>query len=237
MLEHCDFFSQPVAQGEDGRFRPDLLVRLPGGKNIVVDAKTPLEAYLLAVEAGSDADRQARLVDHARQVRAHLNVLSRKSYQDQFQPAPEFVVLFLPGECFFSAALEQDPSLIEAGAGQKVILATPTTLIALLRAVGYGWRQERLARNAEEISRLGRDLYKRLSDMGSHWMKVGKSLDRAVDSYNAAVGSLETRVLTSARRFVELDAAAFGVEMELLEPVEKSTRELQAPEMVQQNSA
>jgi DNA recombination protein RmuC len=233
MVEHCDFFTQPVAMGEDGRLRPDLLVRLPGGKHIVVDAKTPLEGYLLAVEATAEDDRRARLTDHARQVRAHLTTLSRKSYQEQFQPAPEFVVLFLPGECFFSAALDQDPSLIEAGAAQNVILATPTTLIALLRAVAFGWRQERLARNAEEISRLGRDLYKRLSDMGSHWIKLGRSLDKAVESYNSAVGSLESRVLTSARRFADLEAAAFGVEIEPIEPVETTARALQSPEMVQ----
>jgi DNA recombination protein RmuC len=237
MLDHCDFFTQPTAATEDGRLRPDLLVRLPAGKHIVVDAKTPLEAYLLAIEAEDDETRRARFRDHARQVRTHLAQLGRKSYWEQFDPAPEFVVLFLPGECFFSAALEHDPSLIELGVEQNIILATPTTLIALLRAVAYGWRQEKLTRNAVEISQLGRDLYKRLSDMGSHWAKLGRSLKASVESYNSAVGSLEARVLISARRFVELETAGFGVEIEELEPVERIVRELQAPEMVEPATA
>jgi DNA recombination protein RmuC len=197
---------------------------------VVIDAKTPLESYLQAIDAADEPTRKARFTDHARQVRAHVTNLSRKSYWEQFEPAPEFVVLFLPGECFFSAALEHDPSLIETGAERNIILATPTTLIALLRAVSYGWRQEKLARNAAEISRLGRDLYKRLADMALHWTRVGKSLDRAVESYNAAVGSLESRVLTSARRFAELETTPFGVEIEALEPVEKSVRIPQSPE-------
>ncbi|HKA00035.1 MAG TPA: DNA recombination protein RmuC [Candidatus Solibacter sp.] len=224
MVDYCDFSSQTTLFGEDGRQRPDLLVKLPGGKTIVVDAKTPLEGYLAAVDAQDDATRKARLADHARQVRAHLASLGRKSYWEQFDQAPEFVVLFLPGESFFGAALESDPSLIEYGVGQNVILATPTTLIALLRAVAYGWRQERLAENAAEISALGKELYKRLSDMGAHWNKVGQALDRAVDAYNGAAGSFESRVMVSARRFEELKTAPLGVQIAPIEPVEKTTR-------------
>lgn len=229
MLEYCDFYSQPMAINDDGRFRPDLLVRLPGNKSIIVDAKAPLEAYLAAHEAADDEARRARLVDHARQVRNHMSSLGRKTYWEQFDPAPEFVVLFLPGESFFSAALESDPSLIEAGTG-RVILATPTTLIALLRAVAYGWRQENIARNAAEINRLGKELYKRLADMSSHWAKVGKSLERAVEAYNSAIGSMEARVLVTARKFVELESGPFGVEIETLEPVDILPRALDTPE-------
>lgn len=224
MLDHCDFFSQTTIQSEDGRLRPDLLVRLPGGKTVVVDAKTPLDAYLRAMEARDEAERRARLADHARQVRAHMTALARKSYWEQFDRAPEFAVMFLPGESFFSAALEHDPSLIEAGVDQNIILATPTTLIALLRAVAYGWRQEKLAENAAEISALGKELFKRLSDMGEHWGKLGKSLERAVEAYNSAIGSLETRVLVSARKFAELKTAPLGVEIAALEPVDRAVR-------------
>jgi len=224
MLEHCDFVSQATLQSENGRLRPDLLVRLPAGKTVVVDAKAPLDAYLQAMEATDEPTRRARLADHARQVRAHMTALGRKSYWEQFDQAPEFAVMFLPGECFFSAALENDATLIEFGAAQNIILATPTTLIALLRAVAYGWRHERLAENAAEISALGKELYKRLSDMGDHWNKVGKGLERAVEAYNSATGSLESRVMVSARKFEELKTAPLGVAIAELEPVDKAVR-------------
>jgi len=191
----------------------------------VVDAKTPLLAYLDAMATSDDDVRRQKLVEHAAQVRKHMEQLSSKAYQEQFDPTPEFVVMFLPGETFFSAALEQEPGLIERGVSQKVIPASPTTLIALLKAVAYGWNQEKLARNAREISALGKELHDRLRLLGAHIDNVGKGLDRAVESYNKAVGSLESRVMVSARKFVELGAPVTD-EIAELNPIETTTRNL-----------
>jgi DNA recombination protein RmuC len=234
MVDYCDFFEQQSVTGNDGAMlRPDLLVRLPGDKTIVVDSKTPVAAYLDALEAPDDAKRAECLARHAAHVRTHIESLSRKAYWEQFDPTPEFVVLFLPGEMFFSAALERDPTLIEYGAEKRVILATPTTLIALLKAIFFGWRQQKLTANAQEISKLGRSLYSRLSTMGGHMEKLGKSLGRSVESYNQAVASLETRVMVKARAFKDLEVDAPEVEIETLDPVDHVPRQLQAPEFTE----
>jgi DNA recombination protein RmuC len=231
MLDRVDFYEQETVGNDDADLRPDLVVKLPGGKSLVVDAKAPLEAYLDSLEITDEAACRAKLADHARQIRDHVAKLSRKQYWDQFENTPDFVVLFIPGEVFYSAALEQDPTLIETGIRQKVILATPTTLIALLRTVAYGWRQEALADDARRIAQLGKELYERLQVMAGHWAKMGQGLRGALTAYNDAVGSLESRVLPSARRFRDLNVGHDVKEAENVRPIEALPREVQAEEM------
>lgn len=229
MVNHCDFYEQESA--ESGAMRPDVIVKLPGDKQVIVDAKTPCEAYLDAIETDDQDQKESKMKNHARQVRQHVMALGKKSYWQSFQPTPEFVVLFIPSDNFFSSALEFDPSLIEVGVEQGVIIATPTTLIGLLRAIAYGWKQDKLSRHAEEVSKLGHELYKRITDMSDHWSKVGRSLASSVDAYNKAIGTLETRVLVSARKFKEMGAAARSIECETLEGIDRIPREIQADDM------
>jgi len=232
MIEHCDFDEQRSTMDADGNvLRPDVIVRLPGEKQVVIDSKVPLVAYLDAVrEDATDDERKARLVDHARHVREHIQRLGQKAYWRQLPATPEFVVMFLPDETFLRAALEQDGSLIELAVSNNVIPASPTNLIGLLRAVHYGWQQETIAESAREVSALGRELYKRLATMGAHVGKLGKSLDGAVKAYNETVGSLERQVLVQARRFERHGIT--GIEQPELQPIQRQTRPLQAAELV-----
>jgi DNA recombination protein RmuC len=230
MLAHCDFEEQVSASNEEQGIRPDLVVRLPGKKCIVVDAKVPLGAYLQAMEAKEEDRRLAFLVEHAAQVKRHINQLSKKSYWRHFDPSPEFVVLFLPGEIFFSAALASDPELIEFGVDQGVIIATPTTLIALLRAVAYGWRNEALAENAVKISQMAHKLCERIDKMADHFNKLGRNLKSSVDTYNQTLGSLESRVLSTARKLTEIGGFGASTSIEALEPIEKVPRSFHLPE-------
>jgi DNA recombination protein RmuC len=231
MIQHCDFVEQQTLAGTDRRIRPDVIIKLPGGKTVIVDAKVPLDAYLRALEAPDDAARQALLADHARQVRTHLSQLGAKNYFADVTGSPEFVVMFLPGEMFFSAALEQDPTLIEFGVERKVIPASPTTLIALLRAVAYGWQQEAMEENARQISELGRNLYESVRSLAKHFSDLGLRLNGSLDAYNRAVGSLEGNVLVKARRFKDLQAAPNADDIERIEPLDRVPRVLQAPEL------
>jgi DNA recombination protein RmuC len=231
MLSHCDFVEQPTVATPDGTLRPDVVVKLAGGKNIVIDAKVPLEALLDALQTEDEGERERRLRDFVRNIREHVGKLSLKAYWRQFSPSPEYVVMFLPTESFYRYALEEDHSLIEFAASQNILVASPTTLIATLRSAAMGWREETLAESARQVSELGKELYERLSTMGEHVTKVGKRLDGAVGAYNDMVGSFETRVLPSARRFPELGVPA-NAELEPMAQIERMVRPLTAPELV-----
>jgi len=230
MIEHCDYATQATTTSDDGTLRPDLVVRIPGGKHVVVDAKAPLAAYLDAFETSDDDARQAHLANHARQVREHVTKLSAKAYWRQFEPSPDLVVMFLPDESYLRAAHEHDPALQEYAWSSNVVLASPSTLMILLRTVAMTWQQETIAESAREVSDLGRELYKRLATMGAHVTRLGKSLDGAVKAYNETVGSLERQVLVQARRFERHGIT--GVEPPELQPIERQARTVAAAELV-----
>jgi DNA recombination protein RmuC len=234
LREHIDYETQVSAPGPDGVLRPDLVVRLIGGKNIVVDAKVAFSAYLEAMEARDDQTRAARLKAHARHLREHIDSLAAKAYWERFTPSPEFVVCFVPADAFLDAALREEPGMWEHAFGRNVLLATPTTLVALLRTVAYTWRQDALANNAAEVQRLGKELYQRLSTMGAHIDKLGRSLGSAVGAYNQTVSSLESRVLVSARRMSELHVIEPGAELVGPSQVTEIARTTQAPELMEQ---
>jgi len=230
MLPYCDFAEQVTTSTDEGRLRPDLVVRLPGGKQVVVDAKVPLAAYLEAHETTDDDIRSQRLTDHARQVRDHMQKLAAKSYWQQFADSPEWVVMFLPDEGFFRAAWEVDPSLVETGVRSRVHIASPTTLIVLLQAISHGWQQEKVAEDARVVHALGRELYERMTvAVGSHFTKLGATLDKAVTAYNETVGSLERRVLPTARKLGQTTLS--DKELPELESRSTQTVPLQAPEI------
>jgi DNA recombination protein RmuC len=231
MLEYCDFDLKESVTADGSRLTPDLVVRLPGGKNVVVDAKVPSSAYLDAMEADDETQRDVRFRQHARQVRDHVVRLGNKSYWQHFQPAPDLVIMFVPGETLLSTALQRDPSLLDFSLGKGVMLASPSTLMALLRAVAYGWQQEKIAKNAQEISDLGRQLYDRIRVMAVHFEEVARGLTRSVDAYNRAIGSLESRVLVTARRLKDSGIAAPEPLPEIT-PIEHTARPLGAPELV-----
>ena len=233
MTEHVDFVEQPTIAGEEGRLRPDVVIRVPGGKSIIIDAKTPLDAYLNAVEASDEQTRERLMADHARQVRDHVRGLASRDYWKSLPETPEFVVMFVPGEPFFAAAIESDPALFENAARQRILISTPTTLIALVKTIAYGWQQEKLAENAQVVAEQGRDLYDRIKVFGGHMGDLGKALRQTVDRYNKSVGSLEGRVLPAARKFEALGVAPASSTIPTLEPVELDTREAQADELIE----
>ena len=230
MLEHCDFQEQVSVTVDERHQRPDVIVKLPGDKNIVVDAKAPLAAYLAALESPDDATRNARLMDHARQVKQHIDALAAKSYWNQFEPTPDFVVLFLPGEVFFRAALDADPELMEYGVSRKVMVTSPITLISLLRAIAYGWNQKNLAESARKISEAGKQLYDRLCVMTAHVDSLGKKLEGTVKSYNEMLSSMEKRIFPAGRRIAELDRSLAAANLPDPEQVEKTPRHLESPD-------
>ncbi len=232
MIEHCDFDEQVTAEGEHGRVRPDLVVHLPGAKNVAVDAKVPLQAFLDANDAEEESDRRAHLAAHGRQLKAHIDGLARKEYWKAIDPSPEFVVAFIPGDPLLSAALEHEPGLMEYAVANHVLLATPTSLIALLRTVAYGWQQDALAENARAVQQKGSDLYQRLCVLAEHVAGVGKGLAGAVTAYNRAVGSLEGRVLVTARQMGDLGVSTAGRSLTAPPTVDIVPRPLQSPELV-----
>lgn len=224
MIDHCDFYEQASGGEASNRLRPDLLVRLPGGRQIVVDAKTPLHSYLESIDSKDEIIRNDKIKEHALALRRHIQALGQKAYWEQFQPSPDFVILFLPGEPIFSSALEVDPSLLEYGVDSSVILATPTTLISLLKAVSYGWRQESLAENAQEIAGLGQKLFERVADLSRHFNDLGNKLDASVKAFNSAVGTLDTRVYPSARRMMDIAPRASSKEVLLTQQIDRPSR-------------
>lgn len=229
LVEHCDFYEQIQVKTDSGVSRPDMVVRLPGGRDVIIDAKTPLDAYLNALDASDAGQREVELQRHARNVKERVKELSLKSYWEQFAQTPEFVVLFIPGEQFLSAALDQDRGLLEYAFQQKVILATPTTLVALLRAVAYGWRQEKMEANAQEIRKLGEELFNRIATLTEHLGKLGKSLEGSVGHFNKVVGTLDSRVLPSARKFTELGISDEKKPLQNVEQIEKLSKQIGAP--------
>ncbi|MGD0665143.1 MAG: DNA recombination protein RmuC [Rhabdochlamydiaceae bacterium] len=231
MIEHCDFIEQGFDISDGVRRKPDLIIKLPGERQVIIDAKVPLEAYLEGVDQSDEILRLEKYKLHARQLKEHINILGKKNYWEHFQPTPEFVVLFLPSETIFAAALETDPTLMESAVLQGVILATPMTLIALLKAVAYGWKQESLSRYAERVSELGQELYKRVSDLTGHWSHLGKALDNAVSAFNQATGSLERNVLSSARKFNDLGAASSMQPLKEVPLIEQNARQFVAAEL------
>jgi DNA recombination protein RmuC len=238
MTEHVDFVTQPSAAGEGGRVRPDLVVRLAGGKNVVVDAKVPFNAYLEAMEAPDEPTCDIRMKAHARHLRSHVDSLAAKAYWERFSPAPEFVVCFVPADAILDAALREDPALLEHAFRHDIVLATPSTLVALLRTIAYSWRQEALADNAAKVHELGRDLYKRLATLGGHFDRLGRSLGTAVGSYNDAVGSLERMVFAKARQMNDLGVVDPATTLAAIEPLTDAIpRQTMAPELAEPGPA